>query len=469
MPRTASVTKCNDPEDALWECLNSGFTGTTPDDTKDLIGVLHPQGIEIHTRARNAPATTPDATTEFEFKEEPLYEGNIRQWIERYSIRDACSVNSHNPTLRLLLADQIIFEDQLRPPTEAGGVRFSRADLYLHFGCSPIALERAGLNSLWTRDFPHDRRFGKDIACVGLGTIDFDLVWMRKAGVNAVWAFIVFKTKTSGTRDRFVREIQRLCSFCELPSFLPFAAITASSYATESRMNLNRAAIRGSDLKLSRFPDERIANEVYFASLSAAMMLAAEQRHTKNMQRVLDKCLDVPDETNIRGNGVLHKHASGLKQALLYQKQVLQGVVEDTVEDQRHTERQIQCVLSIMAQKQQELSIQIAKAQSKLAEASREEQVLSIEIAKASKIIAEETKKDGSSMTTLAVVTLVYLPCTTVSSILAMPLFDWDAEKGVVNPRIWVFFILALPLTVITVSVWQLWLRFRSVRGGGKA
>lgn len=66
-------------------------------------------------------------------------------------------------------------------------------------------------------------------------------------------------------------------------------------------------------------------------------------------------------------------------------------------------------------------------------------------------------------MKTLAVVTLVYLPCTTVSSVFAMPLFDWNADgQSVVNPRIWVFFLFAVPLTVITIGIWSLWLKYRT-------
>ena len=113
-----------------------------------------------------------------------------------------------------------------------------------------------------------------------------------------------------------------------------------------------------------------------------------------------------------------------------------------------------------MAQRQQELGIEIAQAQSRLAEETRKDQAISLEIAEASKRIAEDAKRDGTSMKTLAVVTLVYLPATAVSSIFAMPLFDCNAKGGaVVNPRIWVYVALAVPLTLFSVTVWYLWLR----------
>ena len=88
---------------------------------------------------------------------------------------------------------------------------------------------------------------------------------------------------------------------------------------------------------------------------------------------------------------------------------------------------------------------------------SRQDQHTSIDIAEASKTIAEETKKDGYSMKTLAVVTMLFLPATSVSSILAMPLFHWDGNESVVSPRLWVYFVLSITLTALTVGLWWVW------------
>jgi hypothetical protein len=260
-----------------------------------------------------------------------------------------------------------------------------------------------------------------------------------------------------------IRGLYNLRGFSELPGSLPFIAINAAVYDAEWRMDVKEIAIRGSDLKLERFPDARTASGVYGASIATARTLAVTQRDAKNMQRMVEKCLRMPPAVNARHDLRLQRTTSSLKRAFTYQKQVLQGILETAEENQGHTSRHIECVLSFMAQRQQELSIEIARGQSKLAEASRREQMISIDIANASHRIAEETKKDGTSMKTLAVVTLVYLPCTTVSSILAMPLFDWNADdRSVVNPRIWVFFVFAVPLTAITMVIWRLWLRYRT-------
>jgi len=441
-------------ESALWENLNACFIVSEDDATKDLIGGLNPQGIEIETNGS-------DCTV----REEALDEAHIQEWIQRHSIGDANENTTGSIGTRVLLLDQVLYQDNFRPPAEALAVRFSRNDLHAHFGCPPVALEKAARNHIWNRDFPRDRRIGRNITCVGLGTIDFTLLRMQKASCDNAWAVILFRTSPNGTRARFVKELNRLRDLHEVPSFLAYVAIGASIWSTEWRINENTREIRDSDLKLQRFPNERVASEVYFASLTVAGGMASEKRHARTMQKFVDKCLKMRDPANGQTKPHLAKLAANLKEAFSYQRQVLQGVLDDTEQGSGTASRQIECVLSIMAQRQQALSIEISRGQAKLAEASRREQGISIEIARASQSIAAETKRDGSSMKTLAVVTLVYLPCTTVSSIFAMPLFDWDADdRSVVNPRIWVFFLFAVPLTAVTIGIWRLWLNYRTKR-----
>ena len=110
------------------------------------------------------------------------------------------------------------------------------------------------------------------------------------------------------------------------------------------------------------------------------------------------------------------------------------------------TARQLTTALNMMVFAQQQLS--------------QQDQKTSITIAEASKAIAEETKKDGSSMKTLALVTMFFLPATTLSSILGMSFFDWQAKSGgIVSARLWIFFVLAVPLTLATLGLWWIWQR----------
>lgn len=449
-PAHSSSASQHEPDTIFWESLNSSYIVEHDAATKDLIGAGDPLGIEIETNGND-----------FEFREEKLDDDNIQTWIRRHPISDTTRSRGNGSILRVLLLNRVVYGDHQRPPAEAEAVRFSREDLYTYFGCSPLALEKVSRNQAWTGDFPRDQRAGRNITCTGLGTTDFSMIWMQNANRDSGWTIIKFEGPNSGCRSRFVKELRRLRSLYEQPELLPFVAISASIWATECRMDYHLEDIQRSNLRLQRFPDESTANEVYFASLTVAGSLESTKRHAKAMDKMVDKCLNMKTPAKVRSNPTLANRAAGLKAAFSYQKQQLRAVIDDAEYGLGYSSRQIECVLSIMAQRQQQLSIEIAQTQSKLAEASRREQAISVEISKASKTIAEETKKDGASMKTLAVVTLVYLPCTTVSSVLAMPLFHWDADdQRIVNPRIWVFFVFAIPLTITTIVIWQLWLRY---------
>ena len=80
-----------------------------------------------------------------------------------------------------------------------------------------------------------------------------------------------------------------------------------------------------------------------------------------------------------------------------------------------------------------------------------------LEIARDSKTLALATQRDSTSMKTLAVVTMVFLPGTFTASIFAMPLFDWDAQGNVAKPKLYVYFAVTLPLTMVTFGIWLIW------------
>ncbi|GFF55919.1 hypothetical protein IFM58399_10193 [Aspergillus lentulus] len=84
---------------------------------------------------------------------------------------------------------------------------------------------------------------------------------------------------------------------------------------------------------------------------------------------------------------------------------------------------------------------------------------LNLIIAHNSYVSAEEARRDGSSMKTIAAITLIFLPATTVASIFSMSMFNWSGEddQPVITHRFWVYIIAAIGLTVIVVALWLLW------------
>ncbi|TAQ89072.1 hypothetical protein B7494_g2585 [Chlorociboria aeruginascens] len=87
---------------------------------------------------------------------------------------------------------------------------------------------------------------------------------------------------------------------------------------------------------------------------------------------------------------------------------------------------------------------------------------VSIMIARYSFIAADKARRDSSSMKTIAILTLVFLPATTVASIFSMTMFDWGATQGdkVVSKRLWMYFAVAIPLTLVVIGTWVLWYRW---------
>ena len=80
-------------------------------------------------------------------------------------------------------------------------------------------------------------------------------------------------------------------------------------------------------------------------------------------------------------------------------------------------------------------------------------------IAQDSHLLAKEGTRDSKGMMTIAVVTMVFLPGTFTAAFFAMPIFQWDASENgqLVNPRIWLYWAITVPLTCLVLGVWVLY------------
>ncbi|KAJ4416336.1 hypothetical protein N0V85_002318 [Neurospora sp. IMI 360204] len=83
---------------------------------------------------------------------------------------------------------------------------------------------------------------------------------------------------------------------------------------------------------------------------------------------------------------------------------------------------------------------------------------LNTKLAHANTGLSEEMKKDSSQMRSIALLTMVFLPMSTVAAIFSSNFFSWDAEGGqaVVSKYFWVFIVVAIALTCIVVGAWYL-------------
>ncbi|KAF2191309.1 hypothetical protein K469DRAFT_720289 [Zopfia rhizophila CBS 207.26] len=79
--------------------------------------------------------------------------------------------------------------------------------------------------------------------------------------------------------------------------------------------------------------------------------------------------------------------------------------------------------------------------------------------------IGEATQSDSAAMKTVAVVTITFLPATFTSAIFSMSFFNFSpgdgsqADEWRVSGKIWIYWVVAVPLTGLALFSWFLWQR----------
>ena len=76
-------------------------------------------------------------------------------------------------------------------------------------------------------------------------------------------------------------------------------------------------------------------------------------------------------------------------------------------------------------------------------------------MAKDSLVFSLASQRDSASMKTLSIVGLLYLPGTFVSTLFSTPFFERSSGNG---PSAIVYLAVTLPLTLLTFSIWGMWL-----------
>ncbi|CAI6336831.1 unnamed protein product [Periconia digitata] len=79
--------------------------------------------------------------------------------------------------------------------------------------------------------------------------------------------------------------------------------------------------------------------------------------------------------------------------------------------------------------------------------------LLTHEDAAASIDLAAASKKDTSSMKTIAIMTMLFLPATFFAALFSVPLLQWD-HQVVVHNKFWVYWAFTLPSTAAVFAIW---------------
>lgn len=79
-------------------------------------------------------------------------------------------------------------------------------------------------------------------------------------------------------------------------------------------------------------------------------------------------------------------------------------------------------------------------------------------------------QQDTKAVRIISIVTLTFLPATFVSTLFSMSFFNYDGESGrwKMSGWIWVYFVIAVPLTALTIAAWiwgaRIWRRLSRKR-----
>ncbi|KAF2279362.1 uncharacterized protein EI97DRAFT_430442 [Westerdykella ornata] len=92
---------------------------------------------------------------------------------------------------------------------------------------------------------------------------------------------------------------------------------------------------------------------------------------------------------------------------------------------------------------------------------AQEENRISRFVAEESARIAAATKGDSAAMKAISLVTMIFLPPTFVATFFSMSMFNWEPQgqdPGLVSKYLWIYWAVTIPLTVIVVVCWRLWM-----------
>ncbi|KAK1247141.1 hypothetical protein MKX08_000943 [Trichoderma sp. CBMAI-0020] len=86
----------------------------------------------------------------------------------------------------------------------------------------------------------------------------------------------------------------------------------------------------------------------------------------------------------------------------------------------------------------------------------RKDARLNENISRSSLAVAETAQRDGSLMKSIAVLGMIYLPATFVCTFFSMGFFQWSGQSGntrTVSPDVWIFALVAVAFTLLTIGV----------------
>jgi hypothetical protein len=418
------------------------------------------------------------SSTDLVYTYEPLAddETSLSEWLNSYpsTSRGECRLSGGVKLLVVHIGGQ------------ANAATSLRARRMLKSAFDQLQLPTASLTPFWARssDF---MSFPRTVTASGPGRQAYCLVmrfWALTWSYDPVEKLsrgIVVVERDYGEEpvDPLEKTINALKGFVDQPCFLGFAAIVVA--LTRVSASILKTYSVSKDMKY-RFQGQRTNEPDAVAGLADPSKASTDVlNHTsrvlgyhdrlrilQNLNTFLSKQLS-DFRANMAGESEARRQrAATLDESLIHMEQKITSLVSVTQKVKDRATMQVAALFNIIAQNDSKVSIEIAVASRALAIENKKDQRISIAIAKASRAIAVESKRDSSSMKTIAAVTMLFLPGTFVASLFATPMFQWSATAGLqVQSHIWVYWATSIPLTLLTIGFWWVWLKF--TRGSERA
>ena len=126
-----------------------------------------------------------------------------------------------------------------------------------------------------------------------------------------------------------------------------------------------------------------------------------------------------------------------VRQRLDFLQQLLNGLHARSVAVEARLKNELNLAINLVAQQETAATVRISKA----------------------------ARSDGAAMRAVAVITLLFLPSTFVSTIFSMTFFSFspggpgERQSWVVSDKIWIYWLFTVPLTIVALLTWLWWQR----------
>jgi hypothetical protein len=444
MAIAAHPTTQDDPAAAILECLNT-IDSNGKDPYLAHKGHSNLSAIEIWQYGADDPQT--DLTVQ------EIETVDLNQWADKLPPTKA--VLHPVAGLKLLIGDVVTSDEGMPPQDVRNKMRDSIRYVTKSFNIPSIICAANDHNARFWR-IPQSAKAGFEAnECYYANLHEFAVAWTTNPQSQVTTGLLLFRTFSSRqARSKLLSNLDRVKDLIHQPLAFPFALAETAAYTHSNALNRLGWHISNVDNSIEAFYElHGVKGAVNLTGFSAGTTFRAAQ--ITMSQRGLHASLELVrhfSQTKLRPTLPLTHHklktleaeSSAIGTGLRCVQQTLEALILSAETYQARMSNQLTLILSLFSQ---------------------EDQSIGIDIAKVSKSIALESRRDSSSMKTLAVVTMVFLPGTFIATFFAMPLFDWQAPNGqVVDKRIWIYFLVAIPLTAFTCAVWWAWFTLKTRR-----